>query len=41
MISAFNDGQDIHAATAAKVFCVELDAVDRDMRSKAKAVNFD
>ena len=40
MISAFKEGQDIHAATAAKVFGVELDAVDREMRSKAKAVNF-
>lgn len=40
MIIAFKEGQDIHAATAAKVFGVELDAVDREMRSKAKAVNF-
>ena len=40
MIQAFKDGQDIHAATAAKVFGVEIDKVDRDMRSKAKAVNF-
>ena len=40
MIQAFNKGQDIHAATAAKVFEVDLDAVDREMRSKAKMVNF-
>ncbi|MCB9186843.1 MAG: DNA polymerase I [Flavobacteriales bacterium] len=40
MIQAFKDGQDIHAATAAKVFGVSIDKVDRDMRSKAKAVNF-
>ena len=40
MISAFKQGQDIHAATAAKVFGVKLEEVDREMRSKAKAVNF-
>ena len=40
MIEAFLHGEDIHKATAAKVFGVSLDAVDREMRSKAKAVNF-
>lgn len=40
MIKAFNDGLDIHAATAAKVFGVKLEDVDREMRGKAKAVNF-
>lgn len=40
MLRAFNNGEDIHAATAAKVFGVALEDVDRDMRSKAKAVNF-
>jgi len=40
MVEAFLGGADIHAATAAKVFGVALDAVDRTMRSKAKAVNF-
>ena len=40
MLEAFKQGQDIHAATAAKVFGVSLEEVDRDMRSKAKAVNF-
>ena len=40
MISAFQAGEDIHAATASKVFGVNIDEVDREMRSKAKAVNF-
>lgn len=40
MIQAFKDGLDIHSATASKVFKVALNEVDRDQRSKAKAVNF-
>jgi len=40
MIEAFNEGQDIHAATASKVFEVELNKVDRERRSQAKMVNF-
>lgn len=40
MIEAFKSGQDIHAATAAKVFGVSIDEVTRDQRSSAKAVNF-
>lgn len=40
MINAFKSGQDIHAATAAKVFNVPLEEVTRDQRSSAKAVNF-
>ncbi len=40
MIRAFNDKVDIHRATAAKVFHVELDDVTKDQRSAAKAVNF-
>ena len=40
MITAFKNKEDIHAATAAKVFGVPLSDVDREMRSKAKAVNF-
>lgn len=40
MIEAFNSGQDIHAATAAKVYTVELNAVTGDMRRNAKMVNF-
>ncbi len=40
MQQAFVNKEDIHAATAAKVFGVALADVDREMRSKAKAVNF-
>lgn len=40
MIEAFRNGTDIHAVTASKVFDVPLEEVDRDMRSKAKTVNF-
>ena len=40
MIEAFKNGEDIHAATAAKVFGVDSKEVTREMRSKAKAVNF-
>lgn len=40
MIEDFKKGLDIHTATAAKVFGVALDEVDRDMRRKAKMVNF-
>jgi DNA polymerase-1 len=40
MIEAFKAGHDIHAATAAKVYGVPLDAVDKAMRGKAKMVNF-
>ena len=40
MIEAFRQGMDIHSATAARVFGVALAEVNRDMRSKAKAVNF-
>jgi DNA polymerase-1 len=40
MQEAFIKGEDIHTATAAKVFGVKLEEVDREMRSKAKAVNF-
>jgi DNA polymerase I len=40
MIQAFKDKVDIHRATAAKVFHVELDEVTKDQRSAAKAVNF-
>jgi len=37
---AFLHGEDIHTATAARVFGVEKDDVTREMRSKAKMVNF-
>lgn len=40
MIKAFENGIDIHSVTASKVFGVNLQDVDRDMRSKAKMVNF-
>lgn len=40
MIEAFLQGEDIHRATAAKVFGVPIAEVDKTMRSKAKAVNF-
>lgn len=40
MIAAFMHGEDIHKATAAKVFGVPIADVTKDMRSKAKAVNF-
>lgn len=40
MIEAFSSGTDIHSVTASKVFGVSLNEVTRDMRSKAKMVNF-
>ncbi len=40
MIESFKRGEDIHAATAAKVFNVPLNEVTREQRSEAKAVNF-
>ncbi len=40
MLEAFNNNLDIHSATAAKVYNVDLKDVDRSMRSAAKAVNF-
>jgi DNA polymerase-1 len=40
MLKAFKEGVDIHTATAAKVYKVDVDYVDRKMRSNAKSVNF-
>jgi DNA polymerase-1 len=40
LLNAFRQGRDIHAATAAKIFGVELDTVTREQRSTAKMVNF-
>lgn len=40
MIKAFQNGEDIHASTAAQVFGVPLDEVSREQRSNAKTVNF-
>lgn len=40
MIDAFNSGEDIHAATASKIFKVPIELVTSDMRRKAKTANF-
>lgn len=40
MLKAFISGEDIHAATAAKIFNVPLSEVTSDMRRKAKTANF-
>ncbi len=40
MMNAFKEGRDIHATTAAKVFGVDVDNVEPNMRRKAKEVNF-
>ncbi len=40
MINAFTVGRDIHTETASKIFKVSLDEVTREMRGKAKMVNF-
>ena len=40
LCEAFREGQDIHTATASRVFGVKLEDVDRSQRSQAKAVNF-
>ena len=40
MINAFTIGRDIHTETASKIFHVNLEEVSREMRSKAKMVNF-
>lgn len=40
MIAAFNRNDDIHAATAAKVYKVSMEEVTSDMRRKAKTANF-
>lgn len=40
MVKAFQDNEDIHAATAARVFSVPLEEVTREQRSNAKTVNF-
>lgn len=40
MIKAFENGEDIHASTAAKVFNVPIEQVTREQRSNAKTVNF-
>jgi DNA polymerase-1 len=40
LLTAFNEGLDVHAATAAEVFGVALDEVTSDQRRSAKAINF-
>lgn len=40
MIEAFRNGEDIHAATASKIFGVPLAQVTREQRSRAKTANF-
>ncbi len=40
LINAFRNGEDIHTRTAAEVFGVLPEEVTREMRGKAKAVNF-
>jgi DNA polymerase-1 len=40
MIEAFRQGSDIHAITASRIFKVNLEDVDSDMRRKAKTANF-
>ena len=40
MIEAFNEEQDIHAATAAKIYKEPLEGITREQRSKAKTANF-
>jgi len=40
MVKAFQNNEDIHAATAARVFDVPLEEVTREQRSNAKTVNF-
>ena len=40
LIEAFHSGEDIHAATAAKIYHVPLEEVTREQRSRAKTANF-
>ncbi len=40
LLAAFREGQDIHAATAAKIFGIPIEAVTKEQRRKAKTANF-
>ena len=40
MIEAFNNNEDIHAATAAKIYHVDIEEISKEQRSRAKTANF-
>ena len=40
LVTAFSEGKDIHRATAAEIFAVNLEEVTSDQRRSAKAINF-
>lgn len=40
MLAAFRSGQDIHAATAAKIYGLPIEQISKDQRRKAKTANF-
>ena len=40
LLTAFQDGEDVHSKTASEVFNVDIDAVTTDLRRNAKAINF-
>ncbi|MDR2423553.1 MAG: DNA polymerase I [Prevotellaceae bacterium] len=40
MIEAFNNNEDIHAATAAKIYHVDISEISKEQRSRAKTANF-
>ena len=40
LLSAFQDGEDVHSKTASEVFNVGIDDVTPDLRRNAKAINF-
>ncbi|MBE6720037.1 MAG: DNA polymerase I [Ruminococcaceae bacterium] len=40
MINAFNNGDDIHTITASQVFGLPVEMITKELRSRAKAVNF-
>jgi len=40
LVTAFENGVDVHSATAAEVFAVDVEAVTKEQRRRAKAINF-
>ena len=40
LLTAFQDGEDVHSKTASEVFNVDIEAVTTDLRRNAKAINF-